>query len=111
MKLLLALLPATLLAACAAEVSHPTKTLAEQQVDIDQCTDQANRKYWMDPVAGLLNAYDCLEARGYKRGGTKLDENVERAIGEDRSRKAASQPAPQSNDPAAPCKVPCRRDQ
>ncbi len=53
--------------ACTAQVSHPTKSLAEQQVDIDQCTNDANRKYWMDPVAALLNAYDCLEAKGYRK--------------------------------------------
>ena len=110
MKPLLAFLPLALLAACAAEVSHPTKTLAQQQVDIDECTDQANRKYWMDPVAGLLNAYDCLEARGYRKGQTKLSGDVERSIGADRERKKSA-PQPAATDaPAAPCKVSCRRD-
>ena len=110
MKLLLAIWPLALLAACAAEVSHPTKTLAQQQVDIDECTDQANRKYWMDPVAGLLNAYDCLEARGYRKGQTKLSEDVERSLGADRERKKSEPQPAAAGGPAAPCKVPCRRD-
>lgn len=90
------------LAACTAQVSHPTKTLAEQQVDVDLCTSQANRKYWMDPVAALLNAYDCLEAKGYRREKAGLKEQVERAAGIDRERR--SQPQPDR-----PCTVPCRR--
>ena len=56
-----------LLAACTAQVSHPTKTLAEQQADVDFCTKAANQKYWMDPIAALLNAYDCLRRRGIRR--------------------------------------------
>jgi hypothetical protein len=95
--------PALLLAACTAQVSHPTKTLAEQQVDIDWCTREANHKYWMDPVAALLNAYDCLEAKGYHKERTGLEARVERALGDDRAR--SRNPA----DPARPCPVPCRR--
>jgi hypothetical protein len=89
------------LAACTAQVSHPTKTLAEQQVDIDYCTEWANDKYWMDPVAALLNAYDCLEARGYKKEKAGLKEQVERAAGADRHRRR------NPSDPTKPCTVPC----
>ena len=97
MKLLpLALLP--LLGACTAQVTHPTKTLAEQQADIHFCTSQAKHKYWMDPIAALYHAYDCLEAKGYKRSEKDLAAQVEHAVGE---RPAAPQP------PGQPCRVPC----
>ncbi len=96
------LLPLAALAACTAQVSHPTKTLAEQQVDIDHCTEWANDKYWMDPVAALLNAYDCLEARGYRKERGGLKAQVERAAGADRVRRHNPQ------DPTRPCKLPCR---
>lgn len=100
-------LPATallvlLLAACTAQVSHPTKTLAEQQVDVDGCTREANRKYWMDPIAALLNAYDCLEAKGYRKEKTGLKDQVERSAGEDRVRRRTR------GEPQKPCAVPCR---
>lgn len=90
------------LAACTAQVSHPTKTLAEQQVDVDSCTRDANRKYWMDPVAALLNAYDCLEAKGYRKEKSGLKAQVERAAGEDRVRRRSR------GEPQKPCAVPCR---
>jgi hypothetical protein len=94
------LLPALLLTlpACTAQVSHPTKSLAEQQVDIDYCTQAANHKYWMDPIAALLNAYDCLEAKGYHRT-RKVTRQVESAV------KGPDRPAER---PALPCRVPCR---
>ena len=88
------------LAACTAKVSHPTKSLAEQQVDIDYCTQWANHKYWMDPIAALYNAYDCLEAKGYRRGQKDLAGQVEQALGEG---QRARQPRP----PNQPCAVPC----
>jgi hypothetical protein len=90
-----------LIAACTASVTHPTKTEAEMRTDIDLCTRDANRRYWMDPVAALYNAYDCLEAKGYRRSRNDMAAQVERALGEDRAR-----PRP----PAAPCRVPCRPD-
>lgn len=90
-----------LLSACAAQVSHPTKTLAEQQVDIDTCTDAANDKYWMDPIAALYNAYDCLEAKGYQRGNKAVAAKVERAVKERPAR-------PGTGEPPKPCRVPCR---
>ena len=96
-------LSAALLAGCTAQVSHPTKTLAEQQVDVDFCTREANRKYWMDPVAALLNAYDFLEARGYRKERSGFKKLVERAVSDDRVRRR--DPA----DPTRPCTVPCRR--
>ena len=97
MKNVLAFLP-LMLAACTAQVTHPTKTLAEQQVDIDFCTNEANHKYWMDPIAALLHAYDCLEAKGYQRSNAHVSSRVESAVrGKDR-------PAVR---PAQPCRVPC----
>ena len=93
---------ALLLPACAAQVTHPTKSVAEMQTDIDFCTEAANRKYWMDPIAALYNAYDCLEAKGYQRGKGEFATKVERAMGEDRARRATP-------DPSRPCTVPCRR--
>jgi hypothetical protein len=91
----LALLP---LAACTAQVSNPNKTLAEQQADIQLCTKEANGKYWMDPVAALYHAYDCLEAKGYRRSRKDFATEVERAMGE-----RPQTPKP----PAQPCRVPC----
>lgn len=97
--LVLLLIP---LPGCTTQVSHPTKSMAEQETDIDRCTREANRKYWMDPVAGLLNAYDCLEAMGYRKEKAGLKAQVERALSLDRGRR---DPA----EPAKPCSVPCRR--
>jgi hypothetical protein len=102
MRLAASALLALLLAACTAQVSHPTKTLAEQQVDVDFCTREANHKYWMDPIAALLNAYDCLEAKGYKKVKRSLKAQVERAAGEDRVRRK------NRGEPQKPCAVPCR---
>jgi hypothetical protein len=93
------------LAACTAQVSHPTKTLAEQQVDVDFCTREANHKYWMDPVAALLNAYDCLEAKGYRKEKSGFEAQVERSARDDRTRRR------DPDDPTRPCAVPCRRNQ
>ena len=94
--LLLPLLP--LLAGCATEVYHPTKSEAEMKVDIDGCTTWANRNYWMDPIAALLNAYDCLEAKGYARGRSGLETKVQKAVNDDRVKNAK---------PVLPCRVPC----
>jgi hypothetical protein len=102
MKLVAPALSALLLTACTAQVSHPTKALAEQQVDIDVCTSDANRKYWMDPVAALLNAYDCLEAKGYVKEKSGLKAKVERSAGEDRVRRK------NRGEPQKPCTIPCR---
>ena len=99
MKLLLLPLLA-LLTACAAKVYHPTKSEPEMRADIKLCTDQANHKYWMDPIAALYNAYDCLEAKGYRRGQKDLAGQVEQALGEG---QRARQPKP----PNQPCAVPC----
>lgn len=85
------------LAACTASVYHPTKSREEMRADVNGCTDEANRRYWMDPVAALYNAYDCLEARGYRRDNRDFAARVERALGEDRRRPIGS-----------PCRVPCR---
>ncbi|MGA9582901.1 MAG: hypothetical protein WBR13_13135 [Allosphingosinicella sp.] len=103
MKALPFALLAVPLAACTAQVTHPTRTLAEQQADIDSCTSDANRKYWMDPVAALLNAYDCLEAKGYRKEKGGLNAQVERAAGQDRERRR------DRGEPQKPCAVPCRR--
>jgi hypothetical protein len=98
-KLSLSLLP-VLLAGCAAQVSHPTKSEPEMRADIRGCTREANHKYWMDPVAALYNAYDCLEAKGYRREHGDLAGQVEQAMGQSR---------PQPKGPARACRVPCRR--
>ena len=102
-KPLLALAGAAALAAgCATEVTHPTKSTAEMQADIDLCTGEAERKYWMDPIAALYNSYDCLEAKGYQRDRKDFASKVERALGEAPARRAAA------SEPGKPCKVPCR---
>ena len=100
---LASLLLAAALCGCTAQVTHPTKSLAEMEVDIDRCTDDANRKYWMDPVAALYNAYDCLEARGYRRSHKDLAARVEQAI------EGREPPSAEGAAPAAPCRVPCRQ--
>jgi hypothetical protein len=84
--------------ACATQVYHPTKTAAEMQADIKLCSDGANRRFWMDPVAALYNAYDCLEAKGYSRAQAEAGKKVERAVA--RSRKGLA--------PGEVCRVPCR---
>ena len=99
-RLLASLLLPTLLGACATEVWHPTKGGEEMRLEIDQCTDAANRKYWMDPVAALLRAYDCLEAKGYRKGRSGFTEEVERSVHDDRVRK---------KQPTQPCRIPCKR--
>ena len=91
-----------LLSGCApAQVTHPTKTAAQMQADIDLCTTEANRTYWMDPIAAMYNAYDCLEAKGYQRDSTHISAQVERAFGEAKKKPLA---------PAQPCAVPCRKE-
>jgi hypothetical protein len=91
-----------LLAACApARVTHPTKTAAQMQVDIDLCTRKANQDYWMDPIAAMYHAYDCLEAKGYQRDQTHISSQVERAFG--------GAPKRVDPSPAQPCAVPCRK--
>jgi hypothetical protein len=100
MKLAILSLPLpAFLAACAAQVSHPTKSEPEMRADIKLCTDKANHKYWMDPIAALYNAYDCLEAKGYQREREGLSGQVEQAMGESRR---------EPKRPAEPCVVPCR---
>ena len=90
-----------LLSACApARVTHPTKTAAQMQADIDVCTRQANSDYWMDPIAAMYHAYDCLEAKGYQRDSKHFSSQVEFALGE-----APKRP----KGPAAACAVPCRK--
>jgi hypothetical protein len=86
-------------AACAAHVTHPAKSAAEMETDIALCRSEANHRYWMDPVAALYHAYDCLEAKGYQRDEKDLAAQVDRAFG--------SAP-PKRREPAKPCRVPCR---
>lgn len=69
MKPYLALLP--LLAGCAAQVYHPTRTRAEQERDIRICSEHAKLAEPMEPIAALNVAYECLEKKGYQRGKTK----------------------------------------
>lgn len=92
--------------ACTATVYHPTKSGAEMQADVRLCTRDANHRYWMDPVAALYHAYDCLEAKGYSRNEHDFAARVERALGE------RDDPAPAAKaaaGPVRPCAVPCRR--
>ena len=89
-----------LLAACAAKVYHPTKTGPEMRVDVKYCTQKANHKYWMDPIAALYHAYDCLEAMGYRRDRDDMAAQVEQALGEGRALPKR---------PPQPCRVPCKR--
>lgn len=103
----LAAVAAVTVQACTASVYHPTKSAAEMQADVDLCTDDANRRYWMDPIAALYNAYDCLEAKGYSRNRRDFATKVERALGEGRPAAAAKAAEEQRR---LPCQVPCRRD-
>jgi hypothetical protein len=52
----------------------------------------------MDPIAALYHAYDCLEAKGYRRSDKDFATQVDRALGE----HPAQPPAP-----ALPCRIPC----
>ena len=93
--------------ACTASVYHPTKSASEMQADVDLCTHAANRRYWMDPIAALYNAYDCLEAKGYSRNRRDFATRVERALGEGRPAAAAEAAEERRR---LPCQVPCKRD-
>jgi hypothetical protein len=95
------LLPLSLLTGCATAVYHPQKTELEMQADVNLCTTAANNKFWMDPIAALLNAYDCLEAKGYSRKNKDFARQVEKSA---RATKSGSP------GPALPCRVPCRAD-
>lgn len=63
-----AILLTPLLAGCATQVWHPTRTQAEQRRDIEICSDHAKLSDALEPVSTLQIAYDCLEQKGYKRG-------------------------------------------
>jgi len=67
-KLLGSLLLLPLLAGCAAQVWHPTRTAAEQRRDIRICTEHGKLAEPIEPVAALTVAYECLEKKGYRRG-------------------------------------------
>ena len=103
---LLLVLPALALAACVAKVSHPTKTQADMQADIDRCIDEAvagrPAGLAIDPLGELEDTYDCLEKLGYSRGKATRDEVATRA--------AERPPRHQGHDrkPAEPCRVPCK---
>ena len=62
------LLTLAMLGGCATQVSHPTKTLAEQQRDIRLCKDHGALSEPLEPIAALSIAYECLEKKGYQRG-------------------------------------------
>jgi hypothetical protein len=102
----LAAMAAIAVQACTASVYHPTKSASEMQADVRLCTNDANRRYWMDPVAALYNAYDCLEAKGYSRSQRDFATTVERALGEG---QPAAQKAAEKQRPMT-CQVPCKRD-
>ena len=102
----LAAIAAAAVQACTASVYHPTKSASEMQADVNLCTRESNRRYWMDPVAALYNAYDCLEAKGYSRSRQDFAARVERALGE--GQPAAAKAA--ETQTRLPCRVPCKRD-
>ncbi len=82
---------------CATKVYHSAKSEPEMQADIKLCSDQANRKFWMDAIAALYHAYDCLEAKGYERAQTVGGNNVQRAVRASRKKLG----------PGDVCQVPC----
>jgi hypothetical protein len=56
-----------LLGGCAVQVTHPTRTRAEQERDIRICDDQGYYSSPHDPLLAYQLASDCLEAKGYQR--------------------------------------------
>jgi hypothetical protein len=98
MRVLLLALP-LFAGGCATKVYNPAKTAAQQRADIQVCSDEANRRFWMDSIAALYNAYDCLEAKGYTREQSTLGADLERALGGGSVKKPG---------PVLPCRVPCR---
>lgn len=96
-----------ILSGCTTAVYHPTKSEPEMQADVSSCTDHANRKYWMDAVAALYEAYDCLDAKGYTRSNKGFAQHVEQSARQSRVNQAKivrAKPA----QPVQPCRVPCR---
>lgn len=91
---------AILLPGCATAVYHPEKTEAEMQADVELCTTEANDRYRWDAVTALVDAFDCLEAKGYSRTNKQVAERVDSAASGRRSDK------PQG--PVEPCRIPCR---
>lgn len=107
---LAAIAAAAAVQACTASVYHPTKSASDMQADVQLCTRESNRRYWMDPIAALYNAYDCLEAKGYSRNERDFAARVERAMGERDGPAAAGAGAQKSaRERSLPCQVPCRR--
>ena len=62
------LLGPMLLAGCATQVWHPTRTQEEQQRDIAICSEHGKLSEPIEPVAALNVTYQCLEQKGYRRG-------------------------------------------
>ena len=60
-----------LLGGCVVQVTHPTRTRAEQERDIRVCDDQGYYSSPNDPLLAYQLTSDCLEAMGYKRRGSK----------------------------------------
>jgi len=82
---------------CTTTVSHPTRTTAQQKADIRRRGALAERRYKYDAVSMTVAAFNCLEAKGYKREGT--------VAGFRRARGAAP---PARRISRTPCQVPCR---
>ncbi len=91
-----------LLAGCTATVWHPDRTREQMEADIARCTDEADRRYSLDAVAAMLDAFSCLEEMGYRRQHSGLAARVEEDL------KQRPRPAPSAPPPGAPCQVPCR---
>jgi hypothetical protein len=82
---------------CTTTVSHPTRTAAQQKADIRRCNAAAERRYKYDAISLTVAAFNCLEAKGYRREGT---------VPGLRKTRGASAPAG-GVTPKRPCTVPC----
>ena len=76
------------------------------QADVQFCKAEANRRFYLDPVAALYHAYGCLDAKGYQRGSVVIPPEVGRALV---GSSAPTPPAQQARQPVKPCTVPCRK--
>ena len=87
--------------ACTTQVYHPAKTEPEMRADIKLCSDEAHRKHWLDSVAALYHAYDCLDAKGYTRAQAIAGSKTAPV------RAPAPAPAVVKTAPVEACRVPC----
>lgn len=88
-----------LLPACTATVWHPERTREQMRADIGRCTEEADRRHSLDGVTAIYEAFNCLEAMGYRRRQTGLAAQVDENL---KQRQRPARPA------GAACEVPCR---